>query len=655
MYKKEKLIEVVQAQQAGLNEKADKLYKRLLKDCPQAWDVHQKYAIFLVSHGRRKEAIKHFKLISQSNPTHAPSHANLASALAEEGDYDAAIFEFERALVLDSRLVQARLVLLKIYLKTEHFKKAVDTCNLLLDLVEDKAPIYHMAGLAVRGLNEDIELEISCFEKAVQLNNGYFQYHLDYAFTLHRNKSFELAEIEFNHAIDLEPGSLEARTLLFDLLWELKRFTEADAMIKTAISKNPGNCELYEREGCLLISMNRHDEAILAFNNALKIDSKREIALSSMARCYSETGNIAEALNILEKTIDYHPNFVEAYNQYATLKKFDSSDVYAPKILNLINQLGADNKITTGLHFALGKIYDDCKEWDSAFEHYLKANDLANLACQYSPKEFELFIDRNIKIFSYDFVSKYRGYQNSSKTPIFIIGMPRSGTTLTEQIVSSHHLACSAGEVGFWNNFSRKQDWSLPPSSFMSTLETQIQQEAPKYIKHLEMLLDKRDSVFYVTDKFPHNFLNFGLLALIFPNARFIHCNRNSMDTCLSIFFQFFNFENNFSFNLSSIGHHYKQYLRMMKHWEEVFPGKIYNIHYEDLVSDSEYWSRDMISFLGLDWDDACLLRNKSDHVVKTASIWQVRQPIHKASMLKWKNYEKHLGPLKEALGLEDN
>lgn len=218
--------------------------------------------------------------------------------------------------------------------------------------------------------------------------------------------------------------------------------------------------------------------------------------------------------------------------------------------------------------------------------------------------------------------------------------MPRSGTTLVEQILSSHSFVKAGGEIGFWPNFINDRLLSA-----IATLPSrQLQEIGNLYVQTLKSI-DKE--ALHVTDKMPANFAFLGLIHAIFPQARFIHCRRNPLDTCLSIYFQKFSGTHPYAYDLKDLVFFYRQYVKLMNHWRCILPAdRLYEISYEDLISDQEFHSRQLISFVGLEWEEACLNFHKTDRIVRTASSWQVRQGLYRTSLERWRNYERHLGAL---------
>jgi len=652
-----KFSEAIRAQQLGLSDKAEKLLKNILTLMPEAWDVQHRLAILLMSLGRKDEAIECFRSIANANPTHAASLANLASALVEKEEFSEAANFFEQALAINNQLVQARITLACCYNKMGHFEKAISNFEALVSFDANNPIIYSGLGQAFLEAN-NLPKALENLENAVRLSPQSGMDRLNFGLALRRSNSNDLANEQFIIAHKLMPRSLDILVCLVESLVSSRCFDEAKKYLDQAIQSNPEVLELYERRAFLFLD-NNNQKAIEEFDYVLKLEPKRKMALFGLGNAYTANGLFAEAEDIFEKLIDYFPDYVEAYYRLSIVRKFNFSEPVVEKILDLIKVIGKDNKKTTYLYFALGKIYDDSQEWDKAFYFYEKANYLASLLYEYYPQAEETYIDRSIKTFSKKFVDQHSFFKSDSRAPIFIIGMPRSGTTLIEQIISSHPSVLAAGEVDFWSHttslaINLNMDTSYP-ECILSMTSQQAKIICNDYLNALQTIVGSGKTEFYITDKMPNNYNFIGIIAILFPNARFIHCKRDSMDNCLSIFFQYFALAHTYSFNLENLGHYYRQYERLMAHWHEVFKGRIFDVKYEDVINDHEYWSKQIINFIGLDWDEACLSSAKNVRTVKTPSQWQVRQPIYKTSVKRWKHYEKYLAPLKEALGYKES
>jgi tetratricopeptide (TPR) repeat protein len=290
------------------------------------------------------------------------------------------------------------------------------------------------------------------------------------------------------------------------------------------------------------------------------------------------------------------------------------------------------------LNIALGKIYEDLELYDEAFVYYEEANRLNLIDNYYINKSID-HIDEIIHQFNSEFIKKLSGYASDTDIPVFILGIPRSGTTLTEQIISSHPSVRPAGELSFWQ---------MPKIEVIKATSKDAWQDiAEKYINFLKKVAHADSDTLRITDKMPHNFLNLGMIASIFPKAKLIHCKRYPIDNCWSIFSLPFNEYHGYAQNLEYLGKYYLAYLKLMSHWESLFPGRIMHIDYEKTVQDPEYWSRQLIEHIGLPWDKACLSPQQNKRNVNTLSQWQVRQPIYKTSVRRSDHFVKNLQPLR--------
>jgi hypothetical protein len=291
-------------------------------------------------------------------------------------------------------------------------------------------------------------------------------------------------------------------------------------------------------------------------------------------------------------------------------------------------------------HFALGKICDDQRDFATAFRHYDAANRLERRHARFDRAAHARAVDAAIKTFTTDFFASRAALGSASSRPVFIIGMPRSGTTLVEQILARHSRVFGAGELEFW----MRQYARLGVSSIVQLDRDRSSALAAAYLAELEGLDASAD---FVTDKMPHNFLCLGLVHLVFPSARIVHCRRNPVDTCLSIYFQKFTRAHGYASDLDDLAFYYREYLRLMDHWRAVLPSAIlHEVRYEDLVTHQEATSRALLAELEWTWEDRCLDFHSSDRRVATPSDWQVRQPIYRDSLDRWRRYAPYIAPL---------
>ena len=346
------------------------------------------------------------------------------------------------------------------------------------------------------------------------------------------------------------------------------------------------------------------------------------------------------------------PEASSGYVNLSNARKFKAEDPEIARVEALIANKDTGAKEFRGLYFAAAKMCDDVGRYDDAFRYY----DLANKAGSgtYDAKGLEQTYAELKKTYTRKFLDEHKAFGLDSERPVFIVGMPRSGTTLTETIIGAHPQVFAAGELETVKRCERemaalvfKDDGAQKNARNISWVGIEVL--AQRYLDAIDTKAKDARAV-RVTDKMPHNFQAVGFIALMFPKARIIHTRRNPFDTCLSIWQQNFNDSHSYGRDFKDLGHHYAKYLDLMAHWREVLGDRMLEIDYENLVENQEEVSRRLIDFVGLPWDDVCLRPQDVNRTVLTASVWQVRQPVYKRSAGRWKNYEPHLVPLRDSL-----
>jgi hypothetical protein len=318
----------------------------------------------------------------------------------------------------------------------------------------------------------------------------------------------------------------------------------------------------------------------------------------------------------------------------------------------ILNRAKPRSEETIALNFALGKIYDDLERYDEAFRHYKLGNDLKRERHSYSLDSVKNRYSEIINYFDPRHFDWLRELSSDSDVPVLVVGMPRSGTTLIEQIISSHPRADGAGELQYFPSVVQQLPHVLGSTQPYPKCLAAFDKKSATTItsNYLELLRRHSTHGLRVTDKLPGNFVNLGLFASLFPHGRIISCRRDPVDMALSIYFQYFADKHDYAWDLVHIASHYAEYDRLMRHWQSLFPEMIMEIQYADTVRDVERVARDLMAFCELPWDAQVLNFYETKRDVKTASSWQVRQPIYNRSLARWKHYEQHLSPLLEAL-----
>lgn len=452
-----------------------------------------------------------------------------------------------------------------------------------------------------------IEEAIFHFHQATIKDLNYAEAFYNLGITYQDQNSFDYAITHLQHAITIKPDYVEALT---DLSFSLKEIGELD-------------------------------EAKKFIHKALKLNPSYAPAHNTLAQILQTLGDINDALSEYETAIRIDPNRPEYHTNLSVIRKYNKDDLYLNNLEGLaknISSFTTDQQIR--LDFALAKAYNDTGQYGDAFSHLLQGNTLMRQQISYDNNEALESFERIKKVFNRDFI-RQQGQGNPSEVPIFIFGMPRSGSTLVEQILASHPKVFGGGElVHFVDAINVNPVSSLPTE--------ELRNIASYYFTRLCRLAPEAERI---TDKGLGNFQRVAFMHLVFPNARLIHVRRNPMDTCLSCFSTLFaKGLQPYAYDLKELGSYYKAYTKLMDHWREVLPGVMYEIQYEELVNDFERQAHRLIEYCGLEWSSTCLDFHKIRRPIYTASVAQVREPINKSSINRWHNYKYELEPLLDAL-----
>ncbi|WP_417383092.1 tetratricopeptide repeat-containing sulfotransferase family protein [Gimesia sp.] len=370
----------------------------------------------------------------------------------------------------------------------------------------------------------------------------------------------------------------------------------------------------------------------------------------NLAAIYRQTGDFKLSEEHYLTALRLKPDYAEAYFNYSATRKFNADEPILAELERQSARTDLSDEDRCFLGFAAGKIFNDVKEYDKAFSFYEMGNRFKNAT--FDINRFRNDVDRLISVFTAERIRELAVLGHQSSVPVFIVGMPRTGTTLVEQILSSHPDIHGAGELPDISSISgTMQQHSSPKTEYPECISCVPQKVftgfADAYLRRLRTF---NQSAARVIDKMPGNFIHLGLLAIMFPQAKVIHCRRHPLDTCLSCYFQRFRRGHEYSFDLTHLGLYFQEYERLMQHWLEVLPVTPFDLHYADLVNDQEDVSRKLVDWTGMPWDDKCLSFHDNTRPVTTASNWQVRRPMNKSGLDRWKKYDQHLNPLREAL-----
>ena len=455
----------------------------------------------------------------------------------------------------------------------------------------------------------------------------------------------------FQKAAENQPESFEANWYLAIAQRLSGQLPEAQITFEKLYSMKPSDEAVLINLGTLYMDRNHPYKAEKLLDKALLINPDNADALIQKGLILKTQGEIEQARNSYKKAINIEPNKTEAYRGLADLGKFTEHNEEVASMEKLFNRIGLPNQDKMLLGYALAKVYDDLSDHRKAFETLKNANDLNRQSYNYSiPFQHKLFHD-HIENLNQDFIQRFENKGLQDNTPIFIVGMPRSGTSLVEQILASHSKVHGAGEVDYLRCVTEacsEQSGQPFPLGIEKASEETLVNAAKHYIEQLREGVS--DDKIHVTDKLPHNFLRVGLIAAVLPNAKIIHCTRNPIDNCLSIYQQYFVPAHGYASKLDELGQYYLLYNKLMKFWAELLPGKILEVNYEQMVENQEDSVRKLLQHCELDFEQSCVDFHKTRRNVNTPSATQVRKPIYKAAMEKWKKYEEELAPLVNVL-----
>ena len=675
-------------QAMGQLAEAERLLRQILQAQPQhALALH---LLGVIAHqaGKPDLAVELIKEAVKHNGDIALFHSNLTEMYRQAGRLDDALRHGERAVALDPRMVSALGNLGIVCFDRKEYDRAEDCQRQALSLDPQFAPALNNMGSICRARKradeamdwyrkaiaanpqhveslsnlgavlleeERAEEAVEPLEQALRINPNHAEALCNLGMVRNALDQYDAAFALFRKALQIRPDYAEAYIGLARFHHEKESLAEAESCARRAVALAPQKAEMCSQLGNIYTEMARSEEAREMFEKALVIDPECNEALLGLGHLCMESGDMEKAEALFRQALALKEDNLPARFHLAQVRKVTAGDENLTALEAAeraarypAHPLSAKKRMT--LHFALGKCYDDSKQYDKAFPHFLEGCRLKRATYDYDANEVTKHFDSIMRTFDRNTIERLRGAGDISAVPIFVLGMPRSGTTLTEQIIASHLDVHGAGELpDLLAIAQRPANGATYPENILAIDRAQLTSWGADYVAGLSK---RAPEVKHITDKMPANFFAVGLIHLMLPNAKIIHVNRNPVDTCLSCFTRLFNRKQNQTYDLAELGRYYVDYARLMNHWRRVLPAGVFlDVQYEEIVADQEAQARRMLDYCGLEWSDACLDFHKHKRSIRTASVTQVRQPIYKTSVERWRSYEKHLGPLLDALG----
>ena len=595
---------------------------------------------------RNQQAIDALFCLIELDPQHARAQQELGYNYQALEQGKQASIHFYKATKLNPALLSSWQALLPIY-KSANQREAFALCAKQIEQLR----ALPQAILAATDLLYDGKIA-----EADVLCRRYLQEHkhsLDGLLLLSqiavKLKATSEAEFILETCVEIAPDSVEAKYELFKVFSKLGKFAKALLISEALLAQDPSNIFYQLAKATALVGIGELKEAISIYQQIIANSKAVANVYLLLGHALKSQGNIDESVSAYQKAYDLEPYCGDAYWSLANTKtyRFSVAEIHNMQTGTLSDGPSVSDKVN--LHFALGKAYEDEQQYEKAFFHYNAGNQLQRTSISYSSQKHTQFVQEQIAAFTPNLLDKLGKKGHPDKAPIFIVGMPRAGSTLLEQILASHSQVDGTMELheilGLAATLSKKHgNKPVYPHNLSEIPEHYFAEFGKKFIEETKVY---RQGAAYFIDKMPNNYMHIGLIKLILPNAKIIDARRNPMACCFSGFKQLFGEGQEFSYSLHDIGLYYQNYVKLMDHWQTLFPNDILLVHHEDVVNNTEAEIKRLLDFCGLPFEQACVDFHQNKRAVKTPSAQQVRQPIYTSGLEQWKHFEPYLDDLK--------
>lgn len=598
-------------------------------------------------------AAKAFAEAVLRDPNRADWESNLGGVLIRLERLEDALVHYERALTLDPDLRQALDGRAAVLIALERPGEAIQRLEEEVARTPDSVPARRRLARAL-GLDDRFQEAEDSLRAALACagDGDAADLRLELAEILARQDRYPAVRKVLDEALEEDGENLAALVMKARASVELRLFDDATAALDAAAAKAPQALGVLLARAELNCARERPAEADSDLRQAIALYPGSPAAHAQLGHVHMWVGRLDEAIACFEKAAQMNPG---AFAALVNAHRFPEDEATTERMLRFARNPLIPSEARASMEFALADVYEARGAFDAAFAHVERANGLVRRAVRYDPDRFTRQVDATMRVFSSKTLARCRGMGVASERPVFVVGMPRSGTTLTEQVLASHPLAFGAGELpvipAITHMMPKVVKARRPYPWCMSRFSARTAEHAAIY--YLKKLHALDGTAGRVVDKLPHNFLHLGLISILFPQARIIHVRRDPRDVAVSNYFQNFKAKRGgmgYAFDLCHIGRQIRDHDRVMDHWRRVLPGPILDLDYEDLVGNFEAAARRLLDFVGLPWSEEVLAFHETERPIKTASVWQVRQPLYQSSKEKWRRYAAYLGPLEESL-----
>ena len=619
---------------------------------PGVAGFHASLGLAWQAQGRHAEAAEEFRKVLELNPNDAAAHVNRGVAVRALGQTGPALDHFRRAVTLNPGLAQGRTNLGELLLELGRPEEALVHCQAAVGLQPDLAEAHVNLGNVQRVLNHLAEAR-DCYLRAIRLNPRLSPASAGLGLTAMRLGSWDEALAGLRRAVELEPKSVEYLRYLAEAAAVRELYDEVEACCQRMLELDPGQAVAQNALGWLAHESGRYAEARERYQAAIRLQPDFATAHFNLGVIQEELGELAEAEASYRTALRIEPTYASALARLAALLRDDLPDADLAALRRRLSEPQLELADRVNLLFGMVQIHDARREFAAAAERLEQANALALAERQrrgvaYDPAQHDCFIEQTIAVFQPPFFDRLAGAGLDTPRPVFLFGLPRSGTTLIEQVLASHPQVHGAGEIPLarrsFDEIPELLQRSDPPLACLAEMDGAVVGElARRHDERLHQLDGGRAE--RVVCKMPENYFYLGLIALLFPRAVLLHCRRDPRDVALSCWMTNFTAVR-WASHFDHIATRFAGYRRLMDHWRRVLPATIHEVHYEDAVADLEATARRLLSHCGLGWDPACLDFPRTRRPIRTASLNQVRRPVYRTSVGRWKSYEHQLADL---------